>query len=149
MRFESVSHTIRRVLFLFIYVWVVVGRVRHLGPLWPPGWPWLLPKMPPLCLIFDIYLFALWMNMQNWKDLLVSVYPCYRGPFISARLWSVGRPLPSPDAAPAIWLSACVRSRLSVHAIWPLSSWSWELAQVCINSLSFQMLKLSMNRPRW
>lgn len=31
--------------------------------------------------------------MQNWKDLLVSVYPRYRGPFISARLWLVGRPL--------------------------------------------------------
>lgn len=107
MHFEFVSHTIKRVLFLFIYVWVVVGEVRHSEPSWPPGWPWLKPTMPPLCLIFDIYLFALWMNMQNWKDLLVSVCPHYRGPFISARLWLVRRLLLETPAGP-IWLSACV-----------------------------------------
>lgn len=47
------------------------------------------------------------MNMQNWKDLLVSVYPCHRGLFILARLWLVGRPLleTSVQTPPATWLS--------------------------------------------
>lgn len=83
----------KRMLFLFIFVWLVVDWVRHSELLWPPGWPWLMPKMPLPCLIFDIYLFALWMNMQSWKDLLVLVYPHYRGLFILLDCgWSGGCP---------------------------------------------------------
>lgn len=76
---------------------------RRWESFWPPGWPRPLPTMPPPSLIADIYLFALWMNMQNWSDLLASVCPCYRGPFMLPRLWLLGGGAPSdqrPDSRP-------------------------------------------------
>lgn len=149
MHFESVSRTIKRVLFLFIYVWAVVGYVRHSEPLWPPGWPWLMPKMPPLCLIFDIYLFALWMNMQNWKDLLASVYPpvtggrsfrldCGRSRGLSSR--------PASRRRPATWPPARVSSRIS--AISPLSRWSSKDFSSA-STIWASKIKLLMKRPGW
>lgn len=115
---------------------------RRWESFWPPGWPRPLPTMPPLSLIADIYLFALWMNMQNWSDLLASVCPCYRGPFMLPRLWLLGGggcPL-----RPA--------SRLASLHVSPLSGATRAAAdgaevqiQVWISSLSSQKLKLWMN----
>ncbi len=97
---------------------------------------------PPPCLIFDIYLFALWMNMQSWKDLLVLVYPRYRRPFIlldcgwsggrSARPMSRHRLATSPNqvSLPTGVQILSGTLKLSLRPLWHHSSkWSLELVQ--------------------
>ncbi len=115
--------------------------------------------------VFNLWhLFVCFVNeYASWKDLLVLVYPHYRGPFILLDCgWSgsrSSRPMSRHRLAtlPLARVHSLLTTNQCPDTIWrPLahrkprwhhsSKWSLDLVQVYINILKIQKLKLSMNQ---